>query len=68
MTTSQWLSIAGLALTLAGAAILAWRDLRGGRIGTFDDVLHGFPRLEARIGFPLIAVGSALQIVAVVIA
>jgi hypothetical protein len=68
MTTSKWLMVVGLALTLAGALILAWRDMRRGSDDeSYERLLHGFPRTEARLGFPLIAAGSALQIVAVVI-
>jgi hypothetical protein len=74
VSSSQWLSIAGLALTLAGAAILAWRDLRrvsarratGGK-STMFDLEYGFRRPEAWIGFPLIAVGSVLQIIGVAV-
>lgn len=68
MTGSQWLLIIGLALTLAGAAILSWTDIRGGRKLTYNDLNKGIPRLEARIGFPLIAAGSALQIAGVIVA
>jgi hypothetical protein len=71
MTASKWLLITGLALTLAGALILSWRDLRRGRgmkQPPWDDASRGFPRTEAKIGFPLIAVGSALQIAGVAIA
>jgi hypothetical protein len=67
LTGSQWLTIAGLTLTLAGAAILSITDLRGQRRTTWDDVYRGIPRLEARIAFPLIAVGSALQIAGVAV-
>lgn len=68
MTTSQWLTIAGLALILVGATILSFTDLRGRRRATWDDVGKGLPRLEARIGFPLIALGSALEIAGVIAA
>jgi uncharacterized membrane protein len=62
------LMIVGLVLTLFGALVLAWRDLRGGRgpKATYDDVLHGMPRTrQAWIGFPLIALGTLLQVIAV---
>jgi uncharacterized membrane protein len=67
------LMIAGLVLTLLGALVLAWRDLRGGagKKGTgkkvvWDDLPKGIPRTrEAWIGFPLIALGTLLQIIAV---
>ena len=61
------LTITGLALTVLGALVLAWRDLRGvrGRVVTYGDVKAGLPRREAWVGFPLIALGSLLQIVAV---
>jgi hypothetical protein len=68
LTGSQWLTIAGLTLTLAGAAILSLTDLRGHRRTTWDDVYHGIPRRETRIAFPLIAIGSALQIAGVAVA
>lgn len=68
MSGSQWLSVAGLTLTLVGAAILSLRDLRGGRPTTWNEAARGFPRVEARLGFPLIAIGSALQIIGVIAA
>ena len=61
---SKTLSILGLALTILGALVLALRDLRPREVN-YDGVLQGFPRREAWIGFPLIAIGSALQIVGV---
>jgi hypothetical protein len=61
----KWMTVAGLALTLVGATILSWYDVRGGRNVTFADEKVGFPRPEARLGFPLIALGSLLQIVGV---
>ncbi|HET8893562.1 MAG TPA: hypothetical protein VFM96_05655 [Gaiellaceae bacterium] len=67
MTTGKWLTVTGLALTLVGAAILSLRDLRGGAPVTVGELNLGFPRREARIGFPLIVVGSALQIIGVVV-
>jgi hypothetical protein len=45
--------------------VLAYRDLRGGRRVTLGEVERGFPRKEAWIGFPFIALGSGLQIVGV---
>lgn len=68
MDAAKTVSIIGLALTILGALVLALRDLRRPREATYDDVLHGFPRREAWIGFPLIAAGSALQIVGVALA
>jgi hypothetical protein len=66
MTTAKALLITGLAFTLAGALVLAWFDLRGGAKVTWDDAAHGMPRRrEAQIGFPLIAIGSALQVAGV---
>jgi hypothetical protein len=62
------LTIAGLALTVAGALILSWRDLssgRGMRPPTWADAKDGFPRREALVGFPLIVLGSLLQIAGV---
>jgi hypothetical protein len=69
VTVSRWLTVAGLALTLVGAAILSWGDLRGRSITnpTWDDLKRGLPRGEAKFGFPLIVVGSALQICGVVL-
>jgi hypothetical protein len=67
MTSSPWLTVVGLTLTLVGSAILSIRDLHGGGRVTVGDMSLGFPRREARVGFPLIAVGSALQIVGVAI-
>jgi hypothetical protein len=61
LTGSQALSITGLALTLAGALVLAYRDLHP-RERTYGEALYGFGRREAWIGFPLIAAGSLLQI------
>lgn len=55
----------GLGLTLLGAFVLSWADLRGGRRATWDDAAKGFPRREAWLGFPLIVIGTAAQIVAV---
>lgn len=63
---SKVLSIIGLALTVLGALVLAYRDLRPRR-QTWDSAAVGFPRREAWIGFPLIALGSGLQIVGVVL-
>jgi hypothetical protein len=64
------LTIVGLAMTLFGAAILSLTDLRGrsARKPTWDDLGKGLSRSEARFAFPLIAVGSALQIVGVLLA
>jgi hypothetical protein len=61
------LLIFGLALTLVGALGLSLRELRGGSSKlTIDEMERGFPRaLEAWMGFPLIALGTALQIAGV---
>jgi hypothetical protein len=61
------LTAAGLVLTLAGALVLAARDLgfrRRFRPPTFRDLTEGLPRREAKVGFPLIAVGTLLQLLA----
>jgi hypothetical protein len=54
----------GLLLTFVGALVLSWRDL-GGKTGiprpSYQDVLDGMPRREAKLGFPLIALGTLLQ-------
>jgi hypothetical protein len=75
MSGSDWLLTIGLALTAIGAGVLAYRDLRraiearprGGRLqlGEMPLLLH---RPEAWVGFPLIVIGSLLQIVGVVVA
>jgi hypothetical protein len=66
MATAKALLITGLAFTLIGALVLAWFDLRGGRQITWGEAARGTPRRrEARIGFPLIAFGSILQIAGV---
>jgi hypothetical protein len=57
--------IAGLLTTLAGACVLSLRDLGGGRgfaKPTWGAVVEGLPRREATLGFPLIALGTVLQI------
>lgn len=64
MTGAKILLITGLALTLAGALVLAYRDLHP-KERTYAENLFGFPRREVWVGFPLIAVGSALQILGV---
>lgn len=68
MSAAKTISVVGLSLTILGALVLAFRDLRRQRERSYNDVLHGFPRRETWIGFPLIALGSAAQIVGVVIA
>jgi propanediol dehydratase large subunit len=57
-------SVVGLAVTIVGALVLAWRDLRPRRT-PWDQAAVGNPRREAWVGFPLIALGSGLQIVGV---
>lgn len=60
------LLIVGLSMTVFGALALSWRDLRGGGQFTWRDAERGFPRTGAAwIGFPLIAIGATLQIIAV---
>lgn len=61
-------SIVGLALTLGGALVLAWLDLTAKR-PTWDTLVTEWERRRryAWIGFPAIALGSILQIVAVVL-
>jgi hypothetical protein len=64
------LLIIGLALTLFGALILSWRDIRGSRKPpTWNDFAdpHFLGNVLARPGFVLIALGSALQIAGVAI-
>jgi len=62
------LAIVGLALTLIGALVLAWRDLTAKKL-TWDTLNSepGKRRRLAWVGFPLIAVGSIIQIVGVAI-
>jgi hypothetical protein len=60
------LTLLGLGLTLLGALMLSWSDLRGGKRRSWNDAAMGFPRGEAWLGFPLIVIGTALQFVAVV--
>jgi hypothetical protein len=46
--------------------VLAWRDLRGGagKKVVWDDLPKGIPRTrDAWIGFPLIALGTLLQVI-----
>jgi hypothetical protein len=65
MSAPRILVIVGLGVTLLGALVLSWYDLRGGIRGkaTMDAVERGMPRTgAARIGFPLIVVGTVLQI------
>lgn len=59
------LTLLGLGLTLLGALVLSWSDLRGGKRRTWNDAAKGFPRREAWLGFPLIVIGTALKFVAV---
>ena len=54
-------------MTILGALVLAFRDLRP-RERTYNELALGFPRREAWLGFPLIALGSGLQIVGVALA
>jgi hypothetical protein len=68
MSAAQTLTIVGVVLTVLGALVLAFRDLRRPRPATYQDVFEGFPRREAWIGLPLIALGSGLQIVGVALA
>lgn len=57
------LLIVGLSLTVCGSLALSWRDLRGGRQATWEEVGRGLPRTGAAwVGFPLIATGTVLQI------
>jgi hypothetical protein len=62
------LTALGLVLTLLGALILSVRDLgfarRLFRSLTWQDVTEGLPHREARVGFPLIALGTLLQLIA----
>lgn len=72
MTSAQWLTVAGLVLTIAGAATLAVRDVaryfssrprRG--VSNQRDLTIGFHRPEAAPAFIVIAIGAALQIAGV---
>jgi len=58
-----------LSLTVCGSLVLSWRDLRGGgQQATWEEVGRGLPRTcAAWVGFPVIATGTVLQIVAVAI-
>lgn len=58
--------VAGLALTIAGAFTLSWRDLLGKAFSMSE--LGGPGRQRAAwVGFPLIAVGSVLQMTGVLL-
>ena len=64
----DWVTGAGLVLTLLGALILSARDLNLGRYvrapkPSYETLKEGFPRREAKWGFPLIALGTILQLV-----
>ena len=61
------LMLIGLALTLLGALILSWSDLAGHRKVVWDNLAKGLPRREALLGFPLIAIGTIVQMVAVAV-
>lgn len=60
------LLIFGLALTFLGAVVQSWRDLRGQRV-TWNRLGRSAEERQrsALLGFPLIALGTALQAVAV---
>jgi hypothetical protein len=63
MTASQRLTAIGLALTLIGALIISWWDLKGGGPTSVGMIERGMPRVGAsRVAFPLIALGTTLQI------
>lgn len=65
---SRALAISGLSLTLVGAFVLAWLDLTAKRPSWTSSVTEWERRRRvAWIGFPLIALGSALGIAAVAI-
>lgn len=60
----KWLAIAGLGLTFVGALALAWRDLTA-KPPTWTSISK--TEWEARrrfalLGFPAIALGTALQV------
>jgi hypothetical protein len=60
------LNIVGLSLILVGSTFLAWRDLTAKRPTWSSQVAEPSARRRAAwIGFPMIALGSALQIIAV---
>jgi hypothetical protein len=60
------LAISGLTLTIVGAFVLAWLDLSGKRRTWATLVTEPAERKRAAwLGFPLIVVGSALQIAGV---
>jgi hypothetical protein len=60
------LLIVGLAFTVVGALVLAWADLTG-KMPTYDTLITDWRRRRryALIGFPAIALGTVLQVVAV---
>ena len=65
------LNIVGLVLALIGALLLSWRDLTGWtppppRWKDLDKpAVSTSHKIDARVAFPLIAVGVVLQIIAV---
>jgi hypothetical protein len=67
MDSAHVFLIVGLVLTLVGAAVLSYRDFRPRQNLTYEDNRLGFPRREAWLGFPLIVLGSVLQIVGVLL-
>lgn len=60
------LSASGITLTLVGAALLFYGEVRPPRASTWNDAKKGFPNPYAWQGFALIAMGSLLQLVAAV--
>lgn len=68
MSAAKTVSIVGVVLSILGALVLSFRDLRRPRPATYQDVYEGFRRREAWIGLPLIALGFGLQIIGVVLA
>lgn len=60
--------IVGLALTVAGALVLVWADLTA-TAPTWNSLVSDWKRRRqyALIGFPLIALGSAVEIVGLAI-
>jgi hypothetical protein len=60
----KWLAIVGLGLTFVGAFALAWRDLTAKRPTwtSISETEWQARRRFAWLGFPAIALGTALQV------
>jgi hypothetical protein len=64
LTGPQALSTTGIGLTLAGGVVLIYRDLHP-KERIYAEVLSGFRRQEASIGFPSSRPGQALEILGI---